>query len=206
MSATGTLYIISAPSGAGKTSLVKALLARDERVRVSVSDTTRAMRPGEVDGVDYNFVDMQRFDENIAKGLFLEYAEVFTNKYGTSKAWVEDQLVQGVDVILEIDWQGAQQVRELMPQAQSVFILPPSKTELRKRLQGRGTDEQAVVDHRMDNAVGEMVHYNEFDYVVVNDDFEQALEALAAIFVSRRHLLAAQQAAHATLLAALVEN
>lgn len=190
---TGTLYIISAPSGAGKTSLVKALLAQDEQIRVSVSHTTRAMRPGEEDGVHYNFVSREVFDSLIAAGNFLEYAEVFTNKYGTSRIWVEEQLAQGTDVILEIDWQGAQQVRKLMPNAVSVFILPPSKEELRRRLTGRGQDSDEVIDHRMSEAVSEMVHYPEFDYVIINDDFDQALVQLQAVFTANRLTLANQQ-------------
>lgn len=190
---TGTLYIISAPSGAGKTSLVKALLAQDEQIRVSVSHTTRAMRPGEEDGVHYNFVSREAFDSLIAAGNFLEYAEVFTNKYGTSRIWVEEQLAQGTDVILEIDWQGAQQVRKLMPNAVSVFILPPSKEELRRRLTGRGQDSDEVIDHRMSEAVSEMVHYPEFDYVIINDDFDQALVQLQAVFTANRLTLANQQ-------------
>lgn len=197
---TGTLYIISAPSGAGKTSLVKALLAQDEQIRVSVSHTTRAMRPGEEDGVHYNFVSREAFDSLIAAGNFLEYAEVFTNKYGTSRIWVEEQLAQGTDVILEIDWQGAQQVRKLMPNAVSVFILPPSKEELRRRLTGRGQDSEEVIDHRMSEAVSEMVHYPEFDYVIINDDFDQALVQLQAVFTANRLILANQQQRHHGLL------
>ncbi len=204
MTATGTLYIISAPSGAGKTSLVKALLAQDSQVQVSVSDTTRAMREGEVDGVDYNFVEMSVFDQQITQAVYLEYAEVFTNKYGTSKNWVDAKLATGVDVILEIDWQGAQQVRELVNEAVSIFILPPSQPELLKRLQGRGTDEQSVVDHRMDNAVGEMEHYDEFDYLVINDDFNDALAQLQAVFNAQRLLLANQSQRHGALLSKLL--
>ena len=193
MIATGTLYIISAPSGAGKTSLVKAVLAGDNQVRVSVSDTTRAKREGESDGVDYNFVTMATFDRQIEENVYLEYADVFTNKYGTSKNWVDAQLAAGVDVILEIDWQGAQQVRNFVKDAISIFILPPSQLELRSRLQGRGTDEQAVVDHRMENSVGEIEHYTEFDYLVINDNFDVALEELLCIFKAQRLRLAQQQ-------------
>ena len=204
MIATGTLYIISAPSGAGKTSLVKSVLAGDNQVRVSVSDTTRTMREGESDGVDYNFVSMQTFDRQIEERLYLEYADVFTNKYGTSKKWVDAQLASGVDVILEIDWQGAQQVRSLVKDAISIFILPPSQSELRSRLQGRGTDEQAVVDHRMENSVGEIEHYAEFDYLIINDEFESALQELLCIFKAQRLRLAQQQLRHAKLLADLL--
>lgn len=200
MSVKGTLYIVSAPSGAGKTSLVKALLEEDAQVRVSVSHTTRTIRPGEQDGVDYNFIRMNQFDALIAENLFLEYADVFTNKYGTSRLWVEDELNRGVDVILEIDWQGAQQVRSLMPDAVSIFILPPSQGELRKRLTGRGQDGDEVIDLRMSQAVSEMAHYNEFDYVVINDDFSIALTQLQAILTSQRLMLDVQQARYADLL------
>ncbi|EPJ50845.1 MAG: guanylate kinase [Osedax symbiont Rs2] len=204
MIATGTLYIISAPSGAGKTSLVKSVLAGDDQVRVSVSDTTRVMREGERDGVDYNFVTMQTFDRQIEEHVYLEYADVFTNKYGTSKNWVDAQLASGTDVILEIDWQGAQQVRKLVTDAISIFILPPSQQELRSRLQGRGTDEQAVVDHRMENSVGEIEHYAEFDYLVINDDFEVALQELSCIFIAQRLRLSQQRLRHDKLLTDLL--
>jgi len=204
MSAQGTLFIISAPSGAGKTSLVKALLERDSQVRVSVSDTTRGMRDGERDGVDYNFVTLEAFDQRIAAGRFLEYAEVFTNKYGTSRDWVEAELAKGIDVILEIDWQGARQVREQLPESVSIFILPPSLPELRKRLSGRGTDASEVVEHRMNEAVSEMSHYPEADYLVINDQFELALEQLASIFTAQRLQLASQTERHKAMLAQLV--
>ncbi|MEH6444291.1 MAG: guanylate kinase [Oceanospirillaceae bacterium] len=204
MTATGTLYIISAPSGAGKTSLVKALLAQDSQVQVSVSDTTRAMREGEVDGVDYNFVDMAIFDQQIQDNVYLEHADVFTNKYGTSKTWVDAKLAAGTDVILEIDWQGAQQVRELVADAVSIFILPPSQQELRARLQGRGTDEQSVVDHRMENSVGEIEHYPEFDFLVFNDEFEIALSELLTIFKAQRLRLLPQQTRNEKILAGLI--
>lgn len=200
MSVKGTLYIVSAPSGAGKTSLVKALLEQDTQVRVSVSHTTRSMRPGEQNGVDYNFITMDQFDALIAEKLFLEHADVFTNKYGTSRVWVEGELSRGVDVILEIDWQGAQQVRALMPEAVSIFILPPSQQELRKRLTGRGQDGAEVIDLRMSQAVNEMVHYKEFDYVVINDEFSTALAQLQAVLTSQRLKLATQQARHVDLL------
>lgn len=206
MSAIGTLYIISAPSGAGKTSLVKALLARDEQICVSVSDTTRAMRDKEEEGVDYNFVSMQTFDLQIAGSVYLEYANVFTNKYGTSKKWVQAQLALAKDVILEIDWQGAQQVRTQIEGSVSIFILPPSQAALRSRLQSRGTDEKAVVDHRMENSVGEIEHYSEFDYLVINDDFENALNQLHAVFRSQRLKLSQQQLRHADLLSKLVKK
>lgn len=204
MSDKGTLYVISAPSGAGKTSLVKALLERDSRVLVSVSHTTRDKRPGEVDGKDYNFVERDRFNQMIEASAFLEFAEVFTNKYGTSQLWVEEQLAQGMDVILEIDWQGAEQVRRLMPDCVSVFILPPSQEELRRRLTGRGTDGQDVIDYRMSQAVGEVSHYGEYDYLIINDDFELALNELAAVFLSRRLGQTRQATKHQELLQGLL--
>lgn len=187
------LYIISAPSGAGKTSLVDALLKKLSDVRVSVSHTTRPMRPGEQNGVNYNFVSEDEFQREVNEGGFLEHAEVFGNYYGTSQAWVDIQRNQGTDVILEIDWQGAQQVRRLVPEAISVFILPPSRQALRSRLEGRGQDDAAVIERRMAQARDEMSHYAEFDYLVVNDDFEHALQDLKAIFVARRKTLARQQ-------------
>lgn len=206
MSTKGTLYIISAPSGAGKTSLVSGLLEKDAQVRVSVSHTTRDMRPGEADGVNYNFVTLAEFDTLIEQGNFLEYAEVFTNKYGTSRVWVEEQLAQGTDVILEIDWQGAQQVRELVSETVSIFILPPSREELRNRLTGRGQDGQEVIDLRMSEAISEMQHYDEFDYVVINDNFDQALTELQAIFIAQRQLLSKQRDGKRALIADLLSG
>lgn len=206
MSTKGTLYIISAPSGAGKTSLVSGLLEKDAQVRVSVSHTTRDMRPGEADGVNYNFVTLAQFDALIEQGNFLEYAEVFTNKYGTSRVWVEEQLAQGTDVILEIDWQGAQQVRELVSETVSIFILPPSREELRNRLTGRGQDGQEVIDLRMSEAISEMQHYDEFDYVVINDNFDQALTELQAIFVAQRQRLSKQRDGKRALIADLLSG
>ncbi len=206
METQGTLYILSAPSGAGKTSLVKSLVERDAKIKVSVSHTTRAPRDGEQDGVAYNFVAMDEFNELINQGLFLEYAEVFTNKYGTSQPWVEAQLKQGLDVILEIDWQGAQQVRRLVRNALSVFILPPSRKELERRLVGRGTDAPEVIRHRMDAAVEEMSHYAEFDYLVINDDFDTSLEELHAIFLANRLRQTPQQIKHEDLLEELLST
>jgi guanylate kinase len=186
MSSKGTLYIISAPSGAGKTSLVKALLEQDDRVCVSVSHTTRPARPGEMDGRDYMFVSLDEFDAMVGQGAFLEHAEVFANRYGTSQRWVEETLGRGMDVILEIDWQGAEQIRHQMPEAVSIFILPPSLEVLRRRLDNRGQDSEAVIDGRMAEAVSEMSHFGEFDYLLINDDFEQALRELRAIFTAQR--------------------
>lgn len=182
----GTLYIISAPSGAGKTSLVKELVKLDKQVTVSVSHTTRAKRPGEKDGVDYFFIEKDEFLEMAGSSAFLEYAQVFDNYYGTSQQHVEQQLLGGMDVILEIDWQGARQIRKLFPDSQSVFILPPSKEALEQRLKGRGQDDEAVIKRRMRDAVNEMSHYAEFDYLVVNDDFDLALSQLRCIFSAHR--------------------
>lgn len=200
----GTLYVVSAPSGAGKTSLVKAMLERDSGILVSVSHTTREMRPGEVDGVDYNFVAMDEFNKMIEASAFLEFAEVFTNKYGTSQLWVQEQLDNGKDVILEIDWQGAQQIRRLMPECLSIFIVPPSKQALRERLNNRGQDSEEVIEHRMSEAVSEMSHYGEYDYLVVNDEFDTALNDLHSIFVAQRLKLDNQQDSQSELLTSLL--
>ena len=188
----GTLYVFSAPSGAGKTSLVKALLEKTEDIGVSVSHTTRAPREGESDGKDYNFVSQEAFKELIEQNAFLEHAQVFDNFYGTSQVWVEQQLNAGRDVILEIDWQGAQQIRQQMPNMISLFILPPSRDELLKRLTGRGTDSQEVIDRRMHDAVSEMSHYAEFDYLIINDNFEYALQELRSVIIARRQRIEVQ--------------
>lgn len=189
---TGTLYVFSAPSGAGKTTLVTALLKQTADIGVSVSHTTRAPREGEVNGVAYNFVQQDEFKALIEDNAFLEHAQVFDNFYGTSQIWVEQELQAGRDVILEIDWQGAQQIRQQMPDMISVFILPPSRDELLKRLTGRGTDAQDVIDRRMQDAVSEMSHYGEFDYLIINDDFDTALEELRAVVIARRQRVAVQ--------------
>ncbi|MEM9056477.1 MAG: guanylate kinase [Pseudomonadota bacterium] len=183
--ARGQLYVVSAPSGAGKTSLVKALLARCPEVRVSVSHTTRSQRPTETDGVDYFFVDQARFDQMRAQGEFLESAQVFDNSYGTSQRAVAELLEAGTDVMLEIDWQGARQVRAAIPDARSIFILPPSREELERRLRGRSTDSDAVIRRRLADSVDDMGHWNEFDYVVVNDDFDAAVEELVRVVRGR---------------------
>ena len=200
----GQLYVVSAPSGAGKTSLVAALLQQDDHIRVSVSHTTRQPRPKEVSGVHYHFIDKDAFTQRIADGDFLEHAQVFDHFYGTSQEAVEAQLQSGQDVILEIDWQGAQQVRQLRPDTVSIFILPPSVEELRRRLTGRGQDSEAIIDRRMQDAVNEMRHYDEFDYVVINDQFDQALIELTSIFSAQRLKRDRQMHQHADLLKALV--
>ena len=204
MTTTGTLYIVSAPSGAGKTSLVKALIDIMAQVRVSVSHTTRTIRPGEVDGVNYHFTKRDAFISMLEQGDFLEHAEVFGNLYGTSHTWVKETLAKGYDLILEIDWQGAQQVRKLMPEAQSIFILPPTHKDLRQRLHNRGQDADDVIDTRMQQAITEMSHYVEYDYIVINDDFATALQDLLAIFRSNQLLLATQQKRHTQLLCDLL--
>jgi guanylate kinase len=200
----GTLFTVSAPSGAGKTSLVKALLLRDEQIQVSVSHTTRAMRPGEEDGKDYCFVDHEVFDNMVAEGTFLEHAKVFENDYGTSKTWVNNALNQGVDVVLEIDWQGAQQVRRLIPETQSVFILPPSLEALRERLTGRGQDDKAVIDRRMQAAIDEMSHYADSQWLIVNDQFDMALQQLHDIIRTQRLQTGKQSGNYSSLLADLL--
>jgi len=177
----GNLFVISAPSGAGKTSLVRALLQREPKLRFSISYTTRKQRPTEQHARDYFFVDHATFETMVAAGEFLEHAKVFDNYYGTAKAQVENILECGEHVILEIDWQGAQQIRKAMPECHTVFILPPSQQELEKRLRGRGTDGDDVIARRLRDSVSDMAHWNEFDYVVVNDDFDRALGDLARI-------------------------
>ena len=181
----GSLYTVSAPSGAGKTSLVNALVEKLPEVRLSVSHTTRNMRRGERNGVNYNFVDKIEFQSMIEAGDFLEYAEVFGNFYGTSSSWVKNTLSDGKDVILEIDWQGAEQVRRLIPETVGIFILPPSRDILRERLTTRGQDKDEVIDARMAEAKAEISHYSEADYLVINDQFDQALAELEGIIQSK---------------------
>ena len=201
---TGTLYIISAPSGAGKSSLLRALLeTMGGDLAVSVSHTTRSPRPGEVDGADYHFVEGVIFEAMVSQGDFMEHAQVFDNHYGTSRQAVADQLATGVDVILEIDWQGARLVRGLLPAAISIFILPPSLEALQQRLQDRGQDDDEVIARRMRDAVSEMSHYDEYDYLVINDVFQAALDELAAIIRCGQLRLAPQGRRHAALLADL---
>ena len=190
----GTLFIVTAPSGAGKTTLVSGLLDRDPMVRLSVSYTTRAPREGEVDGRHYHFVDVATFRALRDKGEFLEWAEVHSNYYGTSKAWLEEQTRSGKDILLEIDWQGAQQVRKVFPKAVGVFIMPPSLEELERRLRGRGTDSEDVIARRVLGARGEMRHVAEFDYVIINEDLPAALEDLVAVVRASRLRYANQEA------------
>lgn len=204
MTVLGTLFIISAPSGGGKTTLVNALLERVPKVRVSVSHTTRAPRAGEVDGKNYYFVNENQFNDLQRQGGFLESAKVFNHFYGTSKSWVFEQLQQGIDVILEIDWQGAQRVKEQMD-CVSIFILPPSRETLLMRLEQRKQDSQEVIATRMSQASREISHYIEYDYVVVNDNFNDALDDLTAIIRARRVITAIQKQAFAPLIAQLIE-
>lgn len=202
----GTLYIVSAPSGAGKTTLVRALLERVDDIQVSVSHTTRAMRPGEADGVNYHFVDEATFKRMIERGDFFEHAQVFDNHYGTSRPAVQALLAAGTDVILEIDWQGARQVREQMAGVVSVFILPPSREALRERLSARGTDDESVIDRRMRDAISEMSHFDEYEHVIVNDDFETALAHLAGLVLSERSRLERVRERQGPLIQALLSH
>jgi len=197
----GTLFIISAPSGTGKTSLLRDVLDSlvDELV-LSISHTTRSPRPGEVDGRDYHFVDEDRFREMIDAGAFLEHARVFDNFYGTSQAGVEAQLAAGQDVILEIDWQGAAQVRKVIPGSVGIFILPPSRASLEERLRSRGQDDDETIARRMRDAVSEMSHYGEYDYLIINDVFAAARDELASIIQCRQLRLQIQQQRHVALL------
>ncbi len=190
----GTLFIVTAPSGAGKTTLVSGLLTRDPLVSLSVSYATRAPRPGEVDGQHYHFVDVPTFRALRDKGEFLEWAEVHNNYYATSKTWLESQIASGKDILLEIDWQGAQQVRKVFPKAVGVFILPPSVEELERRLRGRGTDSEEVIARRVLGARGEMRHVAEFDYVIINEDLSAALDDLVSVVRASRLRYANQEA------------
>jgi len=200
----GNLFIITAASGAGKTSLVRAMLEADKRIKLSISYTTRQPRPGEEDGQDYHFVDDATFLKMLAAGDFLESAHVHSARYGTSKIRVNDVLALGNDLILEIDWQGAAQVKKLYPEAISIFILPPSMPELESRLRGRGQDSGEVIAKRLAAARGEMSHVGEFDYVTINDEFEQALHDLMAIVRTQRLKCDKQLVRHAELIKGLI--
>jgi guanylate kinase len=201
----GTLFIVSAPSGAGKTSLVKALRQSLSGFTVSVSHTTRAQRPGEEHGRDYFFVARPEFERMIEAGEFLEHARVFDNYYGTARSTVEAALAGGQDVLLEIDWQGARQIRMLMPDCVSVFVLPPSRKTLEERLNARGQDDPETIARRMRDAISEMSHYREYDCLVVNDDFEQALAELRSIVVASRLTTVRQAERYRDLIAGLLD-
>jgi guanylate kinase len=202
---SGTLFIVSAPSGAGKSSLLHATLIESrEGLQLSVSHTTRPPRPGEEDGLHYNFTTIEQFEQDIDRGHFLEYAKVFDNYYGTSEVWVRETLRFGKDVILEIDWQGAALVRQKMPEVVTIFILPPSQQALRERLTRRGQDSEAVIERRLQDAVSDMAHYTEYDHLIINDEFERAKEELKAIFLAQRTRLAGQQQRHQPLLQQLL--
>lgn len=204
----GTLYIVSAPSGAGKSSLIQALLKTHPLydTQVSISHTTRAIRPGEKNGEHYYFITESKFQQMIEHNDFLEYACVFGNYYGTSRAVIEEIINSGVDVFLDIDWQGAQQIRQKMPSARTIFILPPSKNELLRRLRGRGQDSEETINQRMAQAVAEIKHYNEYDYIIVNDDFNTALGDLQSIIRSERLRLERQIQRHNTLINKLLAD
>lgn len=201
---SGLLFVVSAASGTGKTSLVKALLERVNNLHVSVSHTTRGQRPGELDGVHYHFTQKQDFIDLVEQGGFIEYAEVFGNYYGTAQATVKEQLAKGHDVLLEIDWQGAQQVRNLFPESKQIFILPPSQFDLRERLSNRGTDTVDVIEHRLGCAVEDMQQYVSFDYVIINDDFNKALHDLEAVIIANRLVTAQQAHRHQALIEKLI--
>ena len=205
MTTSGNLFILSAPSGAGKSSLIKALLAQGKEeagrpMQVSVSHTTRDPRPGENNGEHYHFVSVENFERQIKKNAFYEYAQVFGNYYGTSEAAIDEQLAQGIDVFLDIDWQGAQQVRMKKPSVTSIFICPPSREILEARLRGRGQDSEEVIANRMAQAQKECSHFQEFDYIIINDDFDQALADLSVIVKNQRLKRSQQAVQHKALL------
>ncbi|MDD5175854.1 MAG: guanylate kinase [Sterolibacterium sp.] len=203
---SGTLFIVSAPSGAGKTTLVRELLTRDQRVHLSISYTTRSPRQGERDGRDYHFISVAEFGSMRNRGDFLESAEVHGNFYGTSRVWLEREIAAGRDILLEIDWQGAQQVRRFFPGAVSIFILPPSLAELERRLRGRGTDDDETIARRHLAALAEMRHVNEFEYVIINNELAEALSDLVAAVHASRLRLAPQQARHPELFSLLFQE
>ena len=190
--APGTLYVISAASGTGKSSLVQALVEAVADIKVSISHTTRPRRPGELDGVHYHFIDDAAFQVMLTEECFLEHAQVFDNCYGTSRTWIADTLQQGVDIILEIDWQGAQQIRAKIPGCVGIFILPPSREALESRLRSRNQDDEQTIARRMRDAVNEMSHYSEYDYVILNDHFDEALARLTAVVLANRQRTAVQ--------------
>ncbi len=206
MAQTGNLYVIAAPSGTGKTSLVKALTDNIENLSVSISHTTRPMRPNEQDGVNYFFTSKDQFMQMVANDEFLEHANVFDHCYGTSKRWVADMQHQGVDVILEIDWQGHQQIKKLFPDSISIFILPPSLEDLRSRLENRNQDKPDVIAKRLSDARETVSHVDEFDYLVINDNFERAASDLTTIIEAGRLLEKAQRRKYAGLIANLTKG
>jgi guanylate kinase len=197
---SGNLFILSAPSGAGKTSLVSALLESNKHIALSISYTTRSPRPGEIDGKDYHFVSREKFLEMAKHGDFIESAEVYGNLYGTSQSWIEKELVSGRDILLEIDWQGAEQVRRLMPHVISIFILPPSLSALESRLKGRAQDSAEVIARRLQAAREDMSHVAEFDYVIINDKLDEALRQLEAVVIAVGLHRDSQLTRHATLI------
>ncbi len=205
MVAKANLFVVSAPSGAGKTSLLKQLIKELTNVQTAISHTTRSKRESEVDGKDYHFVTAEEFNSLIEQKAFHEYAIVFGNLYGTSKSSITEQINRGIDVILEIDWQGAGQIKEQIPKSCSIFILPPSRSALESRLKGRGQDDDSVINQRMSEAISEMSHYNEYDYLVINDDFSIAVEEIKAIIQAERQKLPIQQQKHAQMLSNLLE-
>lgn len=203
---TGNLYIVAAPSGGGKTSLVRHLVTTLDDIEISISHTTRAMRPGETDGVDYFFVDEEQFISMVNENAFIEHARVFNHLYGTSAAQITARLQQGIDIVLDIDWQGAEQIRRLFPQAVSVFIVPPSLEELKRRLMNRKQDKDEVISDRMIKAQDELSHYPEFDYLIVNDNFEHAAVELRAIVIANRLQIEKQTKKQTKLLSFLMSS
>ena len=201
---SGLLFVVSAASGTGKTSLVKALLERVSNLHVSVSHTTRGQRPGELEGVHYDFTSKEVFLDQVNQGGFIEFAEVFGNYYGTSQETVQKQLSKGHDVLLEIDWQGAEQVRKLFPDSKQIFILPPTQFDLRQRLSNRGTDAVDVIEHRLSCAVEDMQQYVNFDYIILNDDFNKALHDLESVINANRLALSQQAVRHQELIQKLI--
>lgn len=203
---SGTLYIVAAPSGGGKTSLVKNLIETVEHIEISISHTTRAMRPGEKNGVDYFFIDDKEFASMVNNQAFVEYARVFNHLYGTSAAQIAQRLEAGIDVLLDIDWQGAQQIRNRFSDVVTVFVVPPSLEELKSRLMNRSQDEHEVIHHRMKKAQDELSHYSEFDYLIVNDNFEKAAQELEAIVIANRLRMSRQINKQSKLLSFLLSS
>ncbi|MCX7109458.1 MAG: guanylate kinase [Proteobacteria bacterium] len=201
----GILFVVSAPSGAGKTSLVRELRAQVEGFSVSVSHTTRPKRPGEIDGTDYFFTNHEAFESMVTAGAFLEYAKVFDNYYGTARTTVETVLSSGKDMLLEIDWQGARQIKAKMPDCRSVFILPPSREALSDRLRGRGQDDAEIIERRMRDAIKEMSHYTEYDYLIINDDFNKAVEEMRAIVLACRLKMPTQSVRYQRMITRLLD-